>query len=73
VAAQGQRTADNNRHSVSHTTAVKYIADAWPHLPPHVREAILTLIDAGLVGRERSPAAPRDDESTTVRKEFDSG
>lgn len=27
-------------------TAVDYIASAWPHLQPHVREAIMTLIDA---------------------------
>lgn len=28
------------------STAVDYIASAWPHLQPHVREAIMTLIDA---------------------------
>ena len=27
---------------------IQYIPDAWPHLQPHVREAIFTLIDAAL-------------------------
>jgi hypothetical protein len=26
--------------------AIRHIANAWPNLPPHIREAILTLIDA---------------------------
>jgi len=30
------------------TPSIRYIADAWPHLQPHVREAIFTLIDATL-------------------------
>ena len=30
------------------TPSIQYIADAWPHLQPHVREAIFTLIDAAL-------------------------
>jgi hypothetical protein len=28
--------------------SIRYIADAWPRLQPHVREAIFTLIDATL-------------------------
>ena len=27
--------------------AVAGLAEAWPSLPPHIREAILTLVDAG--------------------------
>jgi len=29
-----------------------YIAEHWPHLKPHIREAIFTLIDAALVQQE---------------------
>ena len=29
--------------------SIEFITQAWPHLPPHVREAILTLIDASLI------------------------
>jgi hypothetical protein len=25
---------------------VRYLAEAWPHLPPHIREAIFTLVDS---------------------------
>jgi hypothetical protein len=28
--------------------SIQYIADAWPRLQPHIREAIFTLIDATL-------------------------
>ena len=28
--------------------SIRFIADAWPKLPPHVREAIMTLIDGAL-------------------------
>jgi hypothetical protein len=30
-----------------YSSALDYIAAAWPRLQPHVREAIMTLIDAG--------------------------
>ena len=26
------------------TSAIQYVADAWPSLPPHIREAIITLV-----------------------------
>ncbi len=29
-------------------TCLEYIVDHWPSLPPHVREAILTLVDGAL-------------------------
>lgn len=32
--------------------AVGHIAGAWPHLPPHVKEAIFTLVDGALAQRE---------------------
>lgn len=28
--------------------SVQYLAEAWPRLQPHIREAILTLVDASL-------------------------
>ena len=44
------RRLDNQRHpSHSHSApSVQLIANAWPHLQPHIREAIFTLIDAAL-------------------------
>ena len=33
--------------------SIRFIADAWPKLPPHVREAIMTLIDGALAAGER--------------------
>jgi hypothetical protein len=41
------------------------IADAWPGLPPHIREAILTLVDAGLCGAQRDRLP---DESTDAQR-----
>jgi hypothetical protein len=32
--------------------AVQRIVQAWPSLPSHIREAILTLIDAALVQQQ---------------------
>ena len=34
-------------------TSIRYITYAWPHLQPHVREAIFTLIDAALPDQHR--------------------
>ena len=33
--------------------SIQFIADAWPKLPPHVREAIMTLIDGALAAGKR--------------------
>lgn len=33
--------------------ALDYIAAAWPHLQPHVREAIITLIECSTRANER--------------------
>jgi hypothetical protein len=33
--------------------SIRFIADAWPKLPPHVREAIMTLIDGALAAGKR--------------------
>jgi hypothetical protein len=50
----------------SYRASIEYISARWPLLPPHVREAIFTLVDAAM---RRIPAA--DDnieagEKTTV-------
>lgn len=39
--------APSNPQSVSLPPDVAWIADAWAALSPHIREAILTLVDAG--------------------------
>lgn len=31
-----------------HDASLRYIAKAWPQLPPHIRESIFILIDASL-------------------------
>lgn len=35
------------------SSATDRINAAWPHLPPHVRDTILTLVDSILLGQER--------------------
>jgi hypothetical protein len=32
--------------------AVQRMAQAWPSLPPHIREAVLTLVDAAFVQQQ---------------------
>jgi len=41
----------------SRTTSTDYITASWSMLPPHVREAIVTLVDAALVNRQQIPKA----------------
>jgi len=36
--------------------SIRFIADAWPKLPPHVREAIMTVIDGALTVGTRDEA-----------------
>jgi len=48
------------------------IADAWPALLPHIREAILTLADAGLdVDRASSADEPSSETTTTSLTRYD--
>jgi hypothetical protein len=70
MAASGQRRPDAAGRPLSLTgtnqstplpPAVARIADAWPHLPPHIQDAMGTLIDASgycqvaqVVPRQRS-------------------
>jgi len=52
LAADRQRSPCPNCHSValsdseSLAASVRYIADRWPFLQTHIREAILTLVNA---------------------------
>ena len=39
-------------------SSMAHIAKAWPHLPPHVREAIFTLID-GSLAQQQSESEPQ--------------
>ena len=51
VSTSGPRTGDSHRHQVAlsgnsdDSPLLDYMAERWPHLQPHVREAIITLID----------------------------
>ena len=36
--------------------SIEFIAQAWPHLSPHIREAIFTLIDASFPSLEENGA-----------------
>jgi hypothetical protein len=60
---QGPRTGVSESHEVTAEAGnvppltVDYIATAWPQLQPHVREAIVTLIDGALNALTRDEAA----------------
>ena len=47
-------------------TEVSYIANHWAHLQPHVREAIITLIDGALTSEY---AETRDGKERCVNQE----
>jgi hypothetical protein len=34
-----------------HSGTLLYIAECWPNLPPHIRESILTLVDASVTSQ----------------------
>jgi hypothetical protein len=34
--------------TVDYSPSLVQIMNAWPHLPPHIREAICTLVDAAM-------------------------
>ncbi len=50
-------TLTGNETSDSFAPSIAYIRRAWPSLPPHIREAIFTLIDSALLqqGSEGEP------------------
>lgn len=62
LAAVWQRNGGSNCHCLTSTDALEpnvgspsidYIRSAWPHIAPHIREAVLTLIDAALTQRDK--------------------
>jgi hypothetical protein len=62
VAAHWQRTPAPNCHGLTApdtgiSPGIGYIANRWDFLPPHIREAILTLVDAGVVLRAEEGGA----------------
>ena len=65
LAASGQRSPDAASRSVTTidvaSSTLRRLIEAWPFLPPHIREAILTLIDASLI--TLSAEGVRDGES----------
>ena len=57
VAAHWQRPPAPNCHGLTTSDTrisptISYIAARWDFLPPHIREAILTLVDAGVAVQE---------------------
>jgi hypothetical protein len=62
---EGHCVAANGTAGPSIPATVCRIADAWPELPPHIREAIFTLVDAGLCGAQRDRLP---DESTDAQR-----
>lgn len=63
--ADSQPTSQSQ--SVPLPPAVARIADAWPSLPPHIREAIRTLVDAAsAANRAGSPGLQRNLDRASV-------
>lgn len=46
----------------SRTTSIGYVAVCWSKLPPHVREAIVTLVDAGLMTPQSASQSSHSEE-----------
>ena len=71
VAAHALQSTVSDRHSStsngsdSHdcecqsNASIRHIADAWPHLKPHIREAIFTLIDGSLAQQQLAKGGSR--------------
>ncbi len=53
----GKRTLRSEGKALS----FDYVAAQWPELPPHVREAIVTLVDAAKTVDEQQNTAPSND------------
>lgn len=52
-----EATAPQSDSRQSPSTSLQYLIEAWPQLPPHVRETIVMLVDAAL--QDRDAAMPR--------------
>ncbi len=62
MAAHWQRPPAPNCHELAPCDAdlspsIRYIAARWDFLPPHIREAILSLVDAGIAVRAEEGGA----------------
>jgi hypothetical protein len=44
--------SDSHDRECQSNASIRHIADAWPNLKPHIREAILTLIDGSLAQQQ---------------------
>ena len=53
AATEGLCLASNGTPTCSLPAPVARVAEAWPELPPHIRGAILTLVDASTAGSNR--------------------
>ena len=43
--------------------AIEYIRRAWPEIPPHIKDAVFTLIDAATLGSDGNPRKLEPPES----------
>jgi hypothetical protein len=57
----------NDRQCGKLPPAISRIAESWPALPPHIREAILTLVDAGRASKNPTYYEQGDLESLARR------
>jgi hypothetical protein len=62
VAAHWQRPPAPNCHELAApdtelSPSIRYIAERWVLVPCHIREAILTLVDAGIAARSEEGGA----------------
>lgn len=48
-------TGPTQRVAPTRASDTSYVVSRWAFLPPHIREAIVTLVDAGLANAERQP------------------
>lgn len=46
--------SDSDCRCVAEDVVPFFVRQAWPRLPPHIKDAILTLIDAASVQREEA-------------------
>lgn len=60
----GHWLASTGTKSASHSPSVSRIAEVWPAIPPHVREAILTLVDAAILSTPHDESCNRELDGT---------
>jgi len=44
----GKETLRSEGKALSCSNSIDYVVAQWPGLPPHIREAIVTLVDAAI-------------------------